>query len=166
MPSPNSKATSRLQLPVIAGANARGEPVVEEIEAELVSRDPPEVRLVKSPLLARDYAAGDKLRIVNPETAEYELILRSGNLCVRVYRKQNIEEVADSLTPVLEKLGGMLDVQTDRALVYTIHFSIGFKTIEDALNQAVGEFPDSVWYYGNVYDPEDGVTPLGWWNDL
>jgi hypothetical protein len=30
----------------------------------------------------------------------------------------------------------------------------------------LARFPDSIWYYGNVYDPEDGVTPLNWWEDI
>ena len=71
-----------------------------------------------------------------------------------------------NLTSNLEKLGGSLDLQTERALVYSIHVSIGFQTIEKLFNDACGDNPDTVWYYGNVYDPEDGITPLEWWLDF
>jgi len=51
-------------------------------------------------------------------------------------------------------------------LVYSIHYSIGFQEIEDTLNGALEDYPYAVWYYGNVYDPEDGTTPIGWWLDI
>ena len=57
------------------------------------------------------------------------------------------------------------DLQTERALVYTIHFSIGFKQIEEIFNDACDAFDESMWLYGNVYDDKDGKTPLGWWTD-
>jgi hypothetical protein len=28
------------------------------------------------------------------------------------------------------------------------------------------DYPNTIWYYGNVYDPEDGETPLEWWLDF
>ena len=70
------------------------------------------------------------------------------------------------LAPAIEKLGGCLDLQTDRALVYSIHVSIGFAVIEELLNTAGAEYPDSFWYYGNVYDPDDGTTPMLWWQQF
>jgi hypothetical protein len=30
------------------------------------------------------------------------------------------------------------------------------------LGEMMEQFPGSEWYYGNVYDPRDGVTPLNW----
>jgi hypothetical protein len=63
-------------------------------------------------------------------------------------------------------LGGDLDLETPRMLVYSIHVSCGFNTIEDILNRAVGNDGQSAWLYGNVYDPADGQTPLNWWLDL
>ena len=65
----------------------RREPVFESLQAELLDGGTDRVRLLKSPLLARNLAAGDILKVINPSTAEYELERRSGNLCVRLFRK-------------------------------------------------------------------------------
>lgn len=162
---PNSSA-DRLELPFLAGINPEGEPVFESLEVELVEDSEDEVRLVHSPLLTRNLAAGDKLKVINPSSAEYELIRRSGNLSIRVFRLHQLDVLAENLTAKVEKLGGSLDRQTDRALVYSIHFSIGFQTIEELLATACKDYPDTVWYYGNVYDPKDGTTPLNWWHEF
>lgn len=157
---------NKTEFPFLAGLNEEGEPVFESLEVELLPEDSQRVRLLRSPLLTRNLAAGDTVRIINPKTAEYELERRSGNLSIRVFRKHQLESLAEKLVPEFEKLDGTLDRQTDRAMVLTIHCSIGFQTIEDVLNQACTDYPDTVWYYGNVYDPEDGTTPLNWWLDF
>jgi hypothetical protein len=154
------------ELPFLAGINSLGEPILESIEVELLDASTQELRLLKSPLFARNLAAGDTVKLINISTSEYELLQRSGNLCIRVFCAYQLEKLAEQLTPEIEKLDGVLDRQTDRALVYSIHYSIGFQTIENLLNQACEAYPDTVWYYGNVYDPEDGSTPLGWWLDF
>lgn len=153
----------KTELPFLAGIDGNGEPVFESLEVELIEDTPHHARLMKSPVLTRNLAAGDTIKLINPDTAEYELIARSGNLALRVFGREDLEKLSESLTPQIEKLGGELDTQTDRALVYSIHVSIGFNTIEEIFNGSCEEYPDTVWYYGNVYDPEDGVTPLEWW---
>jgi hypothetical protein len=154
-----------MELPFLAGVGPNGDPVFESLRVELLEGDN-RVRLLRSPLFARNLASGDILRVINADTAEYELEKRSGNLSIRVFRKYEIEKLEEQLTSKLEKLGGELDFSTDRALVYSIHFSIGFQTIEDVLNQTCQSFDESVWYYGNVYDPEDGTTPMEWWLEV
>ena len=156
----------KVELPFVAGFNTDDQPVFESLEVELLSADNDEVRLLRSPLLTRNLAAGDKLNVVNAATAEYELIERSGNLSIRVLRKEEIDPVEQLLTPKIEKLGGVLDHSNPRALVYTIHVSIGFNANEALLNEACAQFPGTLWNYGNVYDPEDGTTPMEWWVDL
>ena len=158
--------SQKTELPFLAGLGSSGEPVFESLEVEILLDNPDLVRLMKSPLLTRSLAAGDTLKVLNPETAEYEIISRSGNLCIRVFDATEKLEMEQNLTSNLEKLGGSLDLQTERALVYSIHVSIGFQTIEELFNDACGDNPDTVWYYGNVYDPEDGITPLEWWLDF
>ncbi len=51
-------------------------------------------------------------------------------------------------------------------LVFSIHVSCGFETIEKIMEETVGRDADSTWMYGNVYDPADGSTPLNWWQEL
>jgi hypothetical protein len=162
----DSDISPSIELPFLAGTNPMGEPVFEALQAEPVEDEPGLFRLTRSPLLARNLAKGDKLKVINAATAEYELVKRSGNLCVRVFRKEGLSQLADNLTPRLEKLGGSLDLQNERALVYSLHVSIGFRLIEETLDECLREADDAVWYYGNVYDPEDGRTPMEWWQEF
>ena len=161
-----NETLDKIELPFLAGLNEAGDPVFESLEVEFLANDPRQVRLLKSPLLVRNLAAGDTVLLTNPDAAEYQLIKRSGNLSIRVFRRNQLQVLEENLTSAIEKLGGSHDLQTDRALVYSIHFSIGFQAIEDVLNEACQDYPDTVWYYGNVYDPEDGTTPLEWWLDF
>ncbi len=87
-------------------------------------------------------------------------------MSIRIFCRGDIKSLGENLTPQLEKLGGEQDLETERMLVYSIHVSCGFKTIEEILNQHVGEKTGSMWQYGNVYDPADGETPLNWWIDI
>jgi hypothetical protein len=39
----------------------------------------------------------------------------------------------------------------------------GFPAIETVMAKAKAIDPDCEWFYGNVYDLKDAVTPLNWW---
>ena len=154
------------EIAFFAGVGPDEQPVFESLHVEVVDPAEQTVRLSKSPLLVRNLAAGDVIKLKNPATGDYEMERRSGNLSVRVIRRDDLEELAQYLVPEMEKLGGQIDLQTERALSFSVHFSIGFKRIEELLNRASTRFSESVWYYGNVYDPSDGVTPLNWWQEF
>ena len=164
-----------LHIPLIAGYRHDGEGIVEQIEVTPVGNEdkpktgtpaPTHYRLVRSPAFVRGLAAGDRIAFPSDTPQGYELIKRSGNLCLRVLSKNNITQVLQVLTPEIELLDGILDVETPRLLVYSIHVSIGFQAIEILLDRISGQFPETLWYYGNVYDPADGVTPLDWWQEF
>ena len=149
---------------LFAGTRSDGMPVVERLPVEALENN--QYRLVKSPAFIKGIARGDTIRLERDERS-FSLVKRSGNISIKVIaRNVGISTLADDLTPKLEKLGGQLDFQNQRMLVYTIHVSCGFKTIESILNEYVGEETQSIWYYGNVYDPGDGVTPLNWWQEI
>ena len=160
------KNPDKTELPFLAGTKSNGEPVFESLVVEFLANTPQHFRLMKSPLLTRNLAAGDVVRQINPVTAEYELISRSGNLCIRLFGREELIRIEPILTLKLEKIGGCLDLQTSGGLVYTVHISIGFETIESLLDKTCKDYPEVVWYYGNVYDPRDGATPLNWWLDF
>ena len=157
---------TQTELPFLAGVDDEGEPIFESLSVTAVDEEQGLVRLLRSPLFARNLASGDRIKVINAATAEYRLEERSGNLSIRVFSKEDIDPLAETLTPALEKIDGALDLRHERALVYSIHYSIGFQEIEDTLNDALKDYPYAVWYYGNVYDPEDGTTPIGWWLDI
>ena len=165
-------AVQTLHIPLMAGYRPDGEGIVEQVAVTPVEdggkpKSAPsaaaQYRLVRSPAFVRGLATGDKISFPATNPDGYELIQRSGNLCLRVLSKSNIDEVLQALTPEIELLDGTLDVETPHLLVYTIHVSIGFQAIELLLDRISGQFAGTLWYYGNVYDPADGVTPLDWW---
>jgi len=158
--------TTALQIiEIFAGTNPEGEPVVERLQVKVNEDD--SVQLVRSPAFIKGIASGDTIKVdrEDPDKPGFELIKRSGNLAVRVFCRGSSTELSDKLTPQLEKLGGELDLESPRLLVYSIHVSCGFAEIEKILNSAC-DGANSVWYYGNVYDAVDGQTPLNWWQDL
>lgn len=154
------------EIAFFAGVGANEQPVFESLQVEVVDPAEQTVRVSKSPLFIRNMAAGDVIKLINPATGDYEMQRRSGNLSVRVFRRYDIEELAAALVPAMEKLGASTDLQTDRGISFSVHFSIGFKAIEELLNTSCTRFSESAWYYGNVYDPVDGVTPLNWWQEF
>ncbi|MBC53856.1 MAG: phosphotyrosine protein phosphatase [Gammaproteobacteria bacterium] len=170
------QAQDTIQIPLIAGYNDNNEPVVEQVSVVPVAGagqspktgldHPGEFRLSKSPAFIRGLAADDRIRYPVDNATTYDLLEHSGNLSVRVFSKHNTEELDQALTPELELIDGRIDAASPGLLVYTIHVSIGFQQIEAVLNKVLAGFPDTIWYYGNVYDPEDGVTPLNWWQDI
>ncbi len=145
-----------------AGKDPNGQSVVERLQVRQQEDD--SLQLVKSPAFIRGLASGD---IIQLEAGTHEFVIKqhSGNLCIRVFAKAGLQKIAENMTPALEKLGGELDHETDRMLVYSIHVSCGFTEIEATLNKHITQ-EQAVWVYGNVYDPVDGVTPLNWWKEI
>jgi hypothetical protein len=148
---------------LFAGVGADDKPIVEQLHVRELEDG--NFQLVQSPAFAKGLASGDVVKMLS-DTREFDLVQRSGNLSIRVFSRSDIQAIADLLTPELEKLGGELDRETPRMLVYSIHVSCGFSAIENILNEFVGRDGQSAWMYGNVYDPTDGQTPLNWWLDL
>ncbi len=115
--------------------------------------------------MARGVAAGDTVEVSDARTCAFNVVERAGNLAVQVYLAPGLGRAVESdLAPAISRIGGALDDLVDNALaVFTIPVSSGFEQIESILNGFVDRHPDAKWYYGNVYDQRDGVTPLGWW---
>lgn len=151
---------------MLAGCDANGTPVLEKVPVQI--DDKGNCQLIKSPAFIKGIASGDVIRL-NEETGQYEVQRRSGNLCIRIYSRDDIRSLNDSITPEMELMGGTLDIQTPRMLVYSIHVSCGFEPIEALLTKVIANNMannSSQWLYGNVYDPNDGITPLNWWIDI
>ncbi|BFM04915.1 DUF4265 domain-containing protein [Halioxenophilus aromaticivorans] len=148
---------------LFAGTRPDGQAVVEQLRVKENADNT--FTLVTSPAFVQGIARGDTIS-KEEKSKEFNLVQRGGNLCIRVYSRDNTEALCEAITPALEKLGGDLDVETDRLLVYSIHVSCGFTAIEDVLNKAMAKFTQAAWVYGNVYDPADGTTPLNWWQAI
>ena len=149
------------EIQMFAGNDANGQPFVERLQAKV--DDQGRYQLIRSPAFIKGLAKDDIIKL-DASDNHFEIQQRSGNLCIRVFSKEDIRALHEDLTPEMEKLGAELDLETPRMLVYSIHVSCGFNSIEEVLNRHVG--PSSTWLYGNVYDPADGCTPLNWWLDI
>jgi Domain of unknown function (DUF4265) len=145
-------------LNLVAGNKSSGEKALEEVLVTETS-DPGIYCLAATPGLVLGVAAGDSIK-VDIDSGEFEVIERGGNLAVQVYGPADL---VNELTSAILQLGGRLDGQSRGLTVYTVPVSRGFGELEKVLNVAVARSPELEWYYGNVYDPVDGVTPLNWW---
>ncbi|WP_041521869.1 DUF4265 domain-containing protein [Gilvimarinus agarilyticus] len=146
---------------LFAGLRPDGQPMVERLPVKVLEDN--SVQLVRSPAFVKGIASGDVIRC-QPDKREFEILKHSGNIAVQVFCKGDIQTLTDQLSGPVAKLGGDLDIETPRMLVYTLHVSCGFTEIEAVFNAITGD--DSAWQYGNVYDPADGTTPLNWWLDI
>jgi hypothetical protein len=117
--------------------------------------------LLKSPGLVLGLAAGDVFELNDHD--EFVVVTRGRNLCVQLFFMTEPEALAQEANRRLEPMGGRLDGRAVHQLVYTVPVAAGFESIEGALRDLITKFPQVTWYFGNVYDPKDGVTPLNWW---
>ena len=128
---------------------------VEEIGAGLF-------RLLASQGLVQGIAAGDEFRLLNDDGA-FEVITRGGNLAIQVYSRTPVAPQRDELAAQVQALGGWLDGAIQKGLVFTVPIAAGFPAVEALFNDWAAAHEGWEWYFGNVYDPADGITPLQWW---
>jgi hypothetical protein len=146
-------------LNLFAARASSGSPVEEEVLVEPLGAS--RYRLLRSPGLVLGMAAGDVFELT--ADGHFRVTARGGNLCIQLFFRTAPPGLEQEATRRLAELGGTLDGMAPMALVYTVPASSGFGVIESTLRALVEEFPGTEWYYGNVYDPKDGVTPLNWW---
>jgi len=142
-----------------AGERSNGSVVYEEVVVESLGNG--RFRLMQSPGLVLGVAADDIIDVEEGKRAR--VVSRGGNLCIQIYTKGEGARVEPVLLSRLLALNARLDGKSPQQLVFTVPVSVGFATIEKTMNSVVREFPMIEWFYGNVYDPADGTTPLNWW---
>jgi len=148
-------------LPVLINDTPQGE---EAIPVEPLGGT--RFRITASPGMVEGLAAGDELEIDSAEVLGYRLLKRGGNLCVWFYFEHPVDAHdpgVENLTASVERIGGWLDGGQSRMVVFTIPVIAGFPAVERVFDAALEGHPGSQWFFGNVYDPKDGTTPLGWW---
>lgn len=150
----------KISVLLVAEEDANGGAVCEHVPVS-ATEEPGCYVLEASPALILNLAAGDTIRL--QERGRFSLVKRGGNVCVQVFRESNLRTVEAFLTPRMRAIGGRKDVEEAKVIVYTVPVAVGFSRIEAAMASTLESFTDIEWIYGNVYDPVDGVTPLGWW---
>jgi len=138
----------------------QGRPIKEPVHVAPVGRGV--FRLLFSPGLVQGIAAGDEFRLVGDDGA-FVVTRRGGNLAVQVFATEPVAPFRTELAGRVARLGGTLDGAIERGLTFTVPVAAGFPAVEAVFAAWVAEHPGWEWYFGNVYDPADGVTPLGWW---
>lgn len=147
-------------LKLYAGIRTDGSAVQEEVPVEGLGGG--RFRILQSPGLVLGVAAGDVIELTS--AGRFKVVSRGRNLCVQVFAPaSSVDRLENALTGRLKVLGGRLDGRGAQLLVYTVPVSVGFPAVEEVFRECVGGCDGAEWYYGNVYDPDDGVTPLGWW---
>ncbi|WP_422135469.1 DUF4265 domain-containing protein [Endozoicomonas sp. ALD040] len=127
--------------------------------------------IIRSPLYATEVASGDVIKVTNAETGGFEIIRRSGNICIQFYLcedkgddAQFTSDLAEDVGVLIEPLNGRIDAITAGLFSLTIPAVSGFQAIEKVFEMAVEKCPGSQWQYANVYDTVTG-EPLGWWGE-
>ncbi len=147
----------RQTLDLRAGVKTSGEPVYEEVLVDRLGNQT--YRLAASPGLVLGVAAGDVIELEPADVSKFRILERGGNLAVHVHTERETAGLASEIA----KLGGWLDGQVKNLTIFTVPVSAGFKEIERVFNDFARREGGTEWYYGNVYDPADGATPLNWW---
>jgi hypothetical protein len=150
-----------VSVPVLSDGRRRGDEVLP-----VVDLGGGLLRLLASPGLVEGLAAGDEFELAPDELSGFRVLARGGNLCVWFYFAQAVADrdpTVEDLRSVAERLGGSLDGGYARMVVLTVPLAAGFAAVARAFDGAVARHAGSRWFYGNVYDPADGETPLDWW---
>jgi len=136
-------------------------PAYEQVHVE--DRGAGTYRLLQSPGFVLGLAADDVF-VLEPG-GTFKLVQRGGNISIQMFSDDAVERAEPFATSELTRIGGRLDGRMPNVLIYTVPARAGFPELERALGNIQTRFPGLAWYYGNVYDAVDGVTPLNWWLD-
>ncbi|MES0812168.1 DUF4265 domain-containing protein [Roseibium sp. SCPC15] len=147
---------------LFAGSSFSGKPVRERLRVHQV--DTQVYRLLQSPGLVLGIAKGDLIEAPD-KTGIFQIVSRAGLICVQILLQRPVFNLAPLETAVETELQGSVDGLTDKQLVLSVPSTAGFKKIENFLDQLVKHLGGAEWFYGNIYDPADGVTSLNWWQE-
>ena len=142
-----------------------GQPQSETVSVEIVGEN--QFELLSSPAVTPGLAAGDIFELVDGEPHGYRIIKRGGNISLQIFFPHSSKECFEFLSTRVEHLQGRVDGGMNGShssmLVLTIPVTVGFSRIEELMSEVKMLSPNCEWYYGNVYDLTDGITPLNWW---
>ena len=153
--------TEKTMVQLLAGQRPDGELVFEPVPA--LAKGENCYQLLLSPVFAKGAAKHDLIPI--KMAGQFVVEKHNGFLCVRVFSRTETKLLHQSMEKSLLLLKAELDHQNERMLVYSIPVESGFDEIEAVFNTLSKGFEQTQWFYSNVYDPDDGQTPLNWWHD-
>jgi hypothetical protein len=136
---------------VRAGKTSSGRDVMEEL---LVSPEADAWRLLRSPGLV--------LGTTVDEARDVRVLRRGGNVAVQLFFMSDGADVVKAALAAFADIEARLDGESNRQVVFTIPFAVGFEAIEKRLAIVMRSCPGADWMYGNVYD--ENRQPLSWWS--
>jgi hypothetical protein len=152
---------SQITIELFAGTKSNGKPVQEEVLVQPLEGE--QYKVLQSPGFVLGIAAGDVIKFIPSSSGKFELLSRGGNICIQIFKNSGTRDIKDECIELSQPLGGRLDGLSEKQMVLTFPYKDGFQSIEKVMNRFSDNYPDFEWYYGNVYDTEDGETPLNWW---
>lgn len=132
---------------------------VENLLATPVS--PNEFRLILSPGFVQGFAAGDIVRY-DEQRQTLGLVERGGNVNVQFFHEYLPVNVVSHIKNQVESVGGRVDGELGRLLVFTFPLSVGVANIQNFVTAIENTFPVE-WQFANLFS-ESG-EPLEWWRD-
>jgi Domain of unknown function (DUF4265) len=147
----------RTTVNLLAAKKKSGEPVYEEVLVDHLSES--KYKIVATPGIVLGIAAGDLIEVCS-DNGEFRIFSRGGNLSIHLYGDNCL---VDEHLHELSVLSQAIDGRARNLTVLTVPVKIGFSSVEKTLNDFCSRHHEVEWYYGNVYDESDGITPLNWW---
>jgi Domain of unknown function (DUF4265) len=149
--------SNRKTINLPAAKNKSGDTIYEEVLVDDIGNH--HFKIIATPALVLGIAAGDEI-FFRHEKSEFSVVKRGGNVAIQLHGDNFIvDKYLDELSVLTHQVDGRATDMT----VLTVSIKLGFLKIQEILNIFCTKHPEISWYYGNIYDPEDGVTPLNWW---
>lgn len=117
-------------------------------------------RVLCPPRFGYGLATGDEFEL-RPD-GKLNVTRRSGNLLLRFF-SEDVDGLRAAATPVVKRLGGVVEGCPPKMLIATVPVSAGWKEIEAGMAEVTGAVEKSEVEFGNVYDPLTGKQ-LNWWH--
>lgn len=149
--------SNRKTINLPAAKNKFGKTVYEEVLVDDIGDY--HYKIIATPGLVLGIAAGDEI-LFHENKPEFTVVKRGGNIAIQLHGDNCI---VDKYLDELSLLTHHIDGRAEDITVLTVSIKFGFIKIQEILNLFCTKHPEISWYYGNIYDPDDGVTPLYWW---
>lgn len=134
----------------------------QPVEVEQITQN--KFKVLYTPGMVEGIASEDHIEITDYDTGEFKVIKRGGNVAIKIFSKVKIANYMEEIENALLPIGGKCDGAIAKACVWTVKLSeTSFSKIDSAMNSVISVVPESVWWYGNVYDKSD--KPLNWWKN-
>ncbi|WP_257166976.1 DUF4265 domain-containing protein [Bradyrhizobium sp. SRS-191] len=149
-----------IQLP-IAAVDGR---LKREVVLAQMTRQEGQYVIRSIPGFAYGVGLDDVVKIVDPDSGQFEIVSRSGQVAIRAFVEGPLDrpDVRALIDAILSENGTYEAARSDEdvsLLLLSIHINLGLDKIRSLMKLVAG--PDVQWEFGNIFD-EDGNL-VDWW---